>query len=101
MDARPKLHAFALAALLAATTAAPATDNPARPPPPDGAAAHPDGPPLTLDAAVELVKHRFDARVVRAEQSREGDEVFYRIRLLAADGRVFTVRVSARTGRVE
>jgi uncharacterized membrane protein YkoI len=101
MDARSPLRAFALAALLAAASAAPAADNPARAPPPEGAAAHPDGAPLTLDAAVELVKHRFDARVVRAEETKEGEEVYYRIRLLAEDGRVFTVRVSARTGRVE
>ncbi len=74
----------------------------------DGAAARPsatdrrlDGAPLTLDDAVELVKRRFDARVVRAEEAREGDELIYRIRLLAADGRVFTVRVNARSGSVE
>jgi uncharacterized membrane protein YkoI len=60
-----------------------------------------DGAPLTLDDAVELVKRRYDARVVRAEEEREGEELWYRIRLLAADGRVFTVRVNARTGSVE
>ena len=65
-----------------------------------------DGPPeaqapLSLDAAVELVKKRYEARVVRAEEAREGDEPIYRIRLLAADGRVFTVKVYARTGRME
>ena len=60
-----------------------------------------EGQPLTLDEAVELVKRRFDARVVRAEETKEGEDTVYRIRLLAADGRVFNVRVNARTGQVE
>jgi|GEM_PF-1310801 len=56
---------------------------------------------LTLDQAVEMVQRRYAARVVRAEETHEGEEVVYRIRLLSADGRVFTVRVNARTGRVD
>jgi uncharacterized membrane protein YkoI len=60
-----------------------------------------DAAALSLDRAVAMVQRRFDARVVRAEETREGEEVVYRIRLLAADGRVFTVRVNARTGRVD
>ena len=60
-----------------------------------------DGAPLTLEQAVERVRQRFDARVVRAEELHEGAEVVYRIRLLAADGRVFTVRVNARSGAVQ
>jgi Peptidase propeptide and YPEB domain len=60
-----------------------------------------DGRPLSLEEAVELVKRRYDARVVRAEEATEGAEAVYRIRLLAADGRVFTVRVNARTGQLE
>ena len=71
-----------------------------------GTAAAPDAAPrqeanLTLDRAVEMVQRRFAARVVRAEETREGEEVVYRIRLLSADGRVFTVRVYARSGRVD
>jgi uncharacterized membrane protein YkoI len=57
--------------------------------------------PLSLDGAVELVKKRYEARVLRAEEAKEGEEPIYRIRLLAADGRVFTVKVYARTGRME
>ena len=56
---------------------------------------------LSLEQAADIVKRRFDARVVRAEEVRDGAEVIYRIRLLAADGRVFTVRVNARSGAVE
>ena len=60
-----------------------------------------DATPLSLDDAVERVKRRYEARVLRAEETKEGDEVVYRIRLLADDGRVFTVRVNARTGATE
>jgi len=56
---------------------------------------------LTLDRAVEMVQRRYSARAVRAEETREGEEVVYRIRLLSADGHVFTVHVNARTGRVD
>jgi uncharacterized membrane protein YkoI len=56
---------------------------------------------LTLDRAVEMVQRRYAARAVRAEETREGEEVIYRIRLLSADGHVFTVHVNARTGRVD
>ena len=66
-------------------------------------AAHPtsEAAGLSLAQAVERAQRQFDARVVRAEETREGDDVIYRIRLLAADGRVFTVRVNARTGRAD
>ena len=95
MRLRPLL--LALAGLLAPAAGPPmAAESPV-----PAAGARPDSRPLTLDEAVELVKRRYDARVVRADEAREGDEVVYRIRLLAADGRVFTVTVNARSGRVE
>jgi uncharacterized membrane protein YkoI len=64
-----------------------------------GAGAHAGA--VSLDRAVEMVQRRYDAKVVRAEETREGDDVVYRIRLLSADGRVFTVRVNARTGQID
>ena len=45
-----------------------------------------------------MAQARYNARVVRAETTREGDRVFYRLRLLSADGRVFSVLVDAQTG---
>ena len=60
-----------------------------------------DGAPLTLEQAIDMVRQRFDARVVRAEEVHEGADLVYRIRLLAADGRVFTVRVNARSRAVD
>jgi uncharacterized membrane protein YkoI len=54
---------------------------------------------ITLDEAVARAERRYKARAVRAEEKRHGDRIEYRIRLLAADGRVFEVRVDAATGR--
>lgn len=53
---------------------------------------------ISLDEAVARAERRHAARVVRAEERRNGDRVVYRIRLLGADGRVFEVTVDAATG---
>lgn len=53
---------------------------------------------ISLDEAVARAERRYDARVVRAEEKRDGDRIEYRIRLLGADGRVFEVRIDAQTG---
>ncbi len=87
--------AIALTASLLAAAPLLGTARAAQPPPATHAAE------LSLEQAVELVQQRTGARVVRAERTVEGDEVIYRLRLLAADGRVMTVRVHAATGRVE
>jgi uncharacterized membrane protein YkoI len=56
---------------------------------------------ISLDRAVDMVQRRYNAKVVRAEETRAGDDVVYRIRLLSGDGRVFTVQVNARTGQID
>jgi hypothetical protein len=56
---------------------------------------------MSLDSAVAMVQRRYNGKVVRAEETREGDDVVYRIRVLSADGRVFSVRVNARTGQMD
>ena len=53
---------------------------------------------ISLDEAVARAERRYDARAVRAEEKQHGDRIEYRIRLLAADGRVFEVRIDAETG---
>ena len=53
---------------------------------------------LSLDEAVARAERRHDARAVRAEAGNEGGRTVYRIRLLSSDGRVFEVKVDARTG---
>jgi hypothetical protein len=55
---------------------------------------------MSLDRAVDMVQRRFNARVVRAEEKRDGGQTVYRIRLLSEDGRVFTVNVDPRTGEI-
>ena len=54
---------------------------------------------ISLDEAVAQAERRYDARAVRAEEKRHGDQIEYRIRLLGADGRVFEIRVDAESGR--
>lgn len=54
---------------------------------------------ISLDEAVARAERRYEARAVRAEEKRHGDRIEYRIRLLAADGRVFEVRIDAETGQ--
>ena len=54
---------------------------------------------ISLDQAVQMAQSRFNARVVRADTDNEGDRTVYRLRLLSADGRVFTVRVDAQSGQ--
>ena len=56
---------------------------------------------ISLDQAVQMAQSRYNARVVRADTANEGGRVIYRLRLLSADGRVFSVRVDAQTGRFE
>jgi hypothetical protein len=53
---------------------------------------------ISLDQAVQMAQARYGARVVRADTERDGDRVYYRLRLLSPDGRVFSVRVDAQTG---
>ncbi len=53
---------------------------------------------VSLDEAVARAERHHGARVVRAEERRNGDRVVYRIRLLGADGRVFEVTIDAATG---
>lgn len=57
---------------------------------------------LSMDEAIDRAQKRFRARVVRAEQVEQGGRVVYVLRLLSdEDGRVFTVRVDARSGAMQ
>ena len=55
---------------------------------------------ITMNQAVRMVEQRFQARVVRAETRKAGDQPVYVLRLLDRSGRVFTVRVDAASGRI-
>ncbi len=54
----------------------------------------------SLDAVVKQMEQRFNARVVRAETRQEKGRTVYVLRLLNADGKVWTVRVDADSGAV-
>ena len=71
--------------------------------PPTDAASHaqPRGQGgLSLDAVVQMVQQRYNARVVRAETRQENGRTVYVLRLLNADGKVWNVRVDADSGAV-
>jgi uncharacterized membrane protein YkoI len=55
---------------------------------------------VSLDEAVQMAQSRFDARVVKAETVGSGDRRVHEIRLLNAQGKVWTVRVDAQTGQM-
>ena len=55
---------------------------------------------LSLDAVVQMVQQRYNARVVRAETRQEDGRTVYVLRLLNADGKVWSVRVDADSGAV-
>ena len=55
----------------------------------------------SLDDAVELAQNRYRAKAVKAETVEEGGRRVHYIRLLNTEGRVWTVRVDAQTGRMQ
>ena len=55
----------------------------------------------SLDQAVNKVRRQFGGKVIRAEtRERDGKPVHY-IKLLSGEGKVRTVRVDGRTGRIQ
>lgn len=56
---------------------------------------------VSLDEAVQMVQQRFNARVVRAETHSEGGRTVYHLRLMNSEGKVWTVRVDAQSGRIQ
>jgi hypothetical protein len=53
---------------------------------------------LTRTQATNLVQGRYGARVVRVANSEEGGRHLYVFRLLSEGGKVWQVRIDARTG---
>jgi hypothetical protein len=62
------------------------------------AAAFRDG--ISLDEAVSRAEAQYHARVVRTDVQDEDGRKVYVLKLLSEDGRVFTVRIDAATGRM-
>jgi uncharacterized membrane protein YkoI len=55
---------------------------------------------LSMDQAVRLAEHRYQARVVRAETRTDGNRTIYVLRMLDGAGRVFSVQVDAVSGKI-
>ncbi|HKR35178.1 MAG TPA: PepSY domain-containing protein [Steroidobacteraceae bacterium] len=53
---------------------------------------------VSLDQAVEMAQRRFRAKAVKAETVQSGGKQVHQIRLLSAEGKVWTVRVDAESG---
>src|SRR5262245_36590410 len=49
---------------------------------------------------VQMAEQKYNAKAVRVETIDSGDRRVYEIRLLNAEGKVWTVRVDATTGRM-
>ena len=54
---------------------------------------------ISLDEAVRRAERQYHARVVRTDVQDEDGRKVYVLKLLSEDGRVFTVRVDASSGR--
>jgi hypothetical protein len=55
---------------------------------------------VSLDEAVSRAEQQYRARVVRTEVQDEDGRTVYVLKLLSENGRVFTVRIDAATGRM-
>lgn len=55
---------------------------------------------ISLDEAVSRAQQQYRARVVRTDVQDEDGRKVYVLKLLSDDGRVFTVRIDAATGRM-
>src|SRR5262245_15266450 len=55
---------------------------------------------MSRDEAVQMAERKYNAKAVRVETIESGDRRIYEIRLLNAEGKVWTVRVDAATRRM-
>lgn len=55
---------------------------------------------ISQDEAVSRAESRYRAKAVKVERVTNGNHVTYQIRLLNAEGKVWTVQVDAATGRM-
>ncbi|HEY7641862.1 MAG TPA: PepSY domain-containing protein [Steroidobacteraceae bacterium] len=53
---------------------------------------------VSLDQAVDMAQRRFRAKAVKAQTIESGGRRVHQIRLLSAEGKVWTVRVDAESG---
>ena len=56
---------------------------------------------VSLDAAVSMVRSRYEGKVIRAETHWSDGRPVHHVRLLTEEGRVYTVRVDGVSGRTQ
>src|SRR5688500_15435408 len=93
-----RLRLASIAAALAAAIAVPAVGAAGEAMAPDEFSAVRYGS-APLEKVIESVERRYRANVVRVGQEEIGGRRVYVLRLLSEQGRVWTVRVDAETGR--
>lgn len=54
---------------------------------------------VSLDQAVALVRRQTNGRIIKASTRRSNGRSVHHVRVLTRDGRVFTVRIDAASGR--
>jgi hypothetical protein len=101
-----KIRSGILPAMLVLAGFAPLTQGHSMPGPHAAGAAVADTPEIavardgiSLDEAVARAERQYRARVVRTDVQDEDGRKVYVLKLLSEDGRVFTVRVDAQSGR--
>ncbi len=60
-----------------------------------------DRPRVSLDQAVSKVRSQYGGKVIRAETRNVDGRSMHYVKILSAEGRVRTVRVDGRTGRIQ
>ncbi len=60
-----------------------------------------DRPRVSLDQAVSTVRSQYGGKVIRAETRNVDGRSMHYVKILSAEGRVRTVRVDGRTGRIQ
>lgn len=94
----------ALAVLLLAQVPAGALEQRSSPPPGPAGMAVREQPRMaasaSLDRVIDQIERRYQAKVVRVDQAVQNGRPVFVLRLLSEEGRVWTVRVDAATGRV-
>lgn len=54
---------------------------------------------VSIDRVIEQVERRYKAKVIKKDTKQKGEQQVYELKLLSEDGRVWTVKVDAESGK--
>lgn len=54
---------------------------------------------ISIDRVIEQVERRYKAKVIKKDTKQKGEQQVYELKLLSDDGRVWTVKVDAESGK--